>query len=125
MKQRILHVIDHTNSGGAQVVIHYLVRALKESFSFAIAVLGVAGQFSDAYESLGIPVFTLGHRGGRWNPLPIVRLADIIRRERFDLVHTHLFKASILGTVASKWVGSRTILHDHSGVYPQALLKYC
>src|SRR2546425_8357643 len=125
MKQRILHVIDHTGSGGAQVVIHYLVRALKDRFSFAVAVLGEVGQFSDAYESLGIPVFTLGNRGGRWNPLPVVGLVGLIRRERFALVHTQLFKSHILGTIAAKWAGSRIILHDQSGVYPQDLLKYC
>src|SRR5437867_1021909 len=125
MKQRILHVIDHTGSGGAQVVIHYLVHALKERFSFAVAVLGEVGQFSGAYESLGIPVFKLGNRGGRWNPLPVAGLVGLIRRERFDLVHTHLFKANILGTIAARWVGSRTILHDHCGIYPQTLLKYC
>ena len=123
MKHRVLHVIDHTNSGGAQVVIRNIVRALTDHFSFAVAVIGNPGKYSEAYEALGIPVLTLANQGTRWNPSSLRRLFDTIRRERFDLVHTHLLKANILGTIAARWAGTRTILHDHSGVYPQTL-KY-
>jgi glycosyltransferase involved in cell wall biosynthesis len=123
MMQRVLHVIDHTDSGGAQVVVLNLLRALKDSFSFEVAVLGQSGQFSPEYELLGIPVFTLGNGAGHWNPKPVTSLIHTIRRGRFDLVHTHLFKSNILGTVAAGWVGTNTILHDHIGVYPHTL-KY-
>ncbi len=123
MKHRVLHVIDHTGRGGAQVAIRHILYTLKNQFSFAIAVLGNSGLYSHAYETLGIPVYTLGRQGNRWNPSPVVGLINTIRRERFDLVHTHLLKANILGTVAASWTGSRTILQDHSGVYPQTL-KY-
>jgi len=123
MKQRVLHVIDHTNSGGAQVVIRNMVRTLKDQFSFAVAVLGNSGMYSHAYEALDIPVFGLGTQGSQWNPSSVMNLVRTICRERFDLVHTHLFKANILGTIAAKWTARKTILHDHSGVYPQTL-KY-
>lgn len=123
MKHRVLHVIDHTGSGGAQVVIRDVVRMLKNQFYFTVAVLGNPGTYSDAYESLGVPVLTFAHHSSRWNPTSFGRLFDTIRRERFDLVHTHLLKASILGTIAARWAGTRIIVHDHSGVYPQTL-KY-
>ncbi len=122
--QRVLHVIDHTDSGGAQVVVLNLLRALKDAFSFAVAVLGKSGQFSHEYKLLGIPLFTLGNGAGRWNPKPVTSLINTIRRGRFDLVHTHLFKSNILGTLAARWVGTNTILHDHSGVYPDTLKYY-
>ncbi len=123
MKHRVLHVIDHTGSGGAQVVIRNMVRTLKNQFSFTVAVLGNPGKYSDAYEALGIPVLTLANQGSRWSPSSLGSLFGTIRRERFDLVHTHLHKASILGTIAARWAGTRTIVHDHSGVYPHTL-KY-
>jgi glycosyltransferase involved in cell wall biosynthesis len=119
----VLHVIDHTADGGAQVVVHQFIRELRGRFDFAVTVLGRSGRFSGAYEAMGVPVFALGTRGSRWNPLPIVPLVDVIRQNRFDLVHTHLFKANIIGTLAAKWAGVRTILHDHWGVYPETL-KY-
>lgn len=123
MKHRVLHVIDHTGNGGAQVVLRNIVRSLKNQFSFAIAVLGNPGKYSDMYEALGIRVLTFANQGSRWNPSSFGRLFDTIRRDRFDLVHTHLLKASILGTIAARWTGRRAIVHDHSGVYPQTL-KY-
>jgi glycosyltransferase involved in cell wall biosynthesis len=118
---RVLHVIDHTADGGAQVVVHQLVRELRGRFDFAVAVLGRSGRFSQVYDALGIPVFALAAKGSRWNPLSIVSLVDVIRQKKFDLVHTHLFKANIIGTIAAKWTGVRTILHDHWGVYPETL----
>ncbi len=121
--KRVLHVIDHTDSGGAQVVVLNLLRALKDAFSFAVAVLGKSGQFTHEYKLLDIPLFALGNGAGRWNPKPVTSLIDTIRRGRFDLVHTHLFKSNILGTLAARWAGTNTILHDHSGVYPHTL-KY-
>lgn len=122
MKPRVLHVIDHTGSGGAQVVIRYIVQALKERLSFAVAVLGRSGEFSAAYRALGIPVYELG--GSRWDPSPVMGLVQTIRHDRYDLVHTHLFKSNILGTIAAKLTGCRTILHDHTGVHPQTLKLY-
>jgi glycosyltransferase involved in cell wall biosynthesis len=124
MKQRVLHVIDHTGSGGAQVVAGYLLRALRDRYSCGVAVLGAAGHFSDDYARLGVPVTHLGSAGGRWNPLSISKLVEVIKRGRYDLVHTHLFKSNILGIVAARMAGARSILHDHTGVYPQSLEQY-
>jgi len=124
MKQHVLHVIDHTGSGGAQVVIHNLMRAMKDRFSFAVAVLGASGQFTQAYEALGIPVFVLGDGRSRWNPWPMLKLIKTIRREQFDLIHAHLFKSCILGAIAATCTGRRIILHDHTGIYPQSPHHY-
>jgi glycosyltransferase involved in cell wall biosynthesis len=121
---RVLHVIDHTGDGGAQIVIRDLVRALKEQFAFGVAVLGRSDHFSDDYEALGIPVYKLGDRYNRWNPAPIAALMNLIRRERFELIHTQLFKSNILGTIAAYVTGRKAILHDQVGMYPQSLQHY-
>jgi glycosyltransferase involved in cell wall biosynthesis len=121
---RVLHVIDHTGDGGAQIVIRDLVRALKDRFAFGVAVLGRSDHFSDDYEALGIPVYKLGDRYNRWNPAPIAALINLIRRERFELIHTQLFKSNILGTIAAQVTGRKTILHDQVGMYPQSLQHY-
>jgi hypothetical protein len=91
MMQRVLHVIDHTDSGAAEVVVLNLLRALKDAFSFAVAVLGKSGQFSHEYKLLGIPLFTLGNGAGRWNPKPVTSLINTIRREGFfeNIVASH------------------------------------
>jgi glycosyltransferase involved in cell wall biosynthesis len=121
MKHHILHVIDHTRGGGAQVVVQYILGALKHRFSFSVAVLGRAGEFSHSYREAGIPVFELGNRGSRWNPFSLVSLLDVIDERKPNLIHTHLYKSHILGAVAARWKGCRAILHDHTGIYPQSL----
>lgn len=119
----ILHIIDHTGSGGAQVVVHYILKALNHQFTFAVAVLGEAGRFSNVYAALDVPVVALGDRRGRWGLLPFLGLYRMMRREPFDLVHTHLLKANTLGIIVARLSGCSTILHDHSSTLPHTLAQ--
>jgi glycosyltransferase involved in cell wall biosynthesis len=80
--------------------------------------------FSQEYESLGIPVFQLGNRFGRWEPFSLIKLIIFVRRYKFDLIHAHLFKSIIFGSLAAKWAGCKVIIHDHSGIYPETLKQY-
>ncbi|MGB8646417.1 MAG: glycosyltransferase family 4 protein [Anaerolineae bacterium] len=123
MPNRILHVIDHTDSGGAQVLLYYLILALKDRFSFTVAVIGKSGRFTQMYRDLGVPVILLDELGSRWSPLPLITLTAELARHRYDLIHNHLFKASILGMVSSRLSGCKCIVHDHTGIYPESL-KY-
>lgn len=124
MTARILHVIDHTGPGGAQVVVYNLLRALCDRFSFGVAVLGEAGSYSAEYRALGVPVYELGRGHSRWNPASLTALIRCVRAEQFDLVHTHLFKSAVLGALAARWTARRCVLHDHTGVYPDSLEVY-
>src|SRR5690349_17957708 len=99
MKPRILHVIDHTGSGGAQVALLNILRSLNDQFSFSVAVLGKAGYFSNEYRKTGIEVFELGKGRGRWNPMTVIDLSKLIKDQNVQLVHAHLYKAYILGTL--------------------------
>jgi glycosyltransferase involved in cell wall biosynthesis len=121
MKHRILQVIDQTGPGGAQVVVENLIRTLRSDYGFGVAVLGASGHYSDAYEALGFPVYELGGRFARWNPFPLRRLAEIVQRERYELIHAHLFKSYILGTIAGMQTATKTILHEHWGVNSHSL----
>jgi glycosyltransferase involved in cell wall biosynthesis len=121
MKPRILQVIDQTGPGGAQVVVEYLMRALGSEFTFGVAVLGAPGQYSDAYGALAIPVYELGGRLERWNPWPVRGLIDLVRRERYELIHAHLFKSYVLGTIAAMRTATKAILHEHWGVNVRSL----
>jgi glycosyltransferase involved in cell wall biosynthesis len=121
MKPRILHVIDHTQEGGAQVALLNLLPVLADRFSFSVAVLGNSGRFSAAYQARGIPVLKLGRNGCRWSLASGCRLPEVIRSEQIDLVHSHLFKANVLGPLAAMATGRSFIVHDHSDTLPEAL----
>jgi glycosyltransferase involved in cell wall biosynthesis len=122
-KHRILHVIDQTESGGAQVVVLNILKFLKNHYSFEVAVLGASGQFSDAYKALEIPVHVLGSRH-RWSIAPLFRLINLMRSRHYDIVHTHLMKSSILGTIAARRTGIRAIMHEHTGITQKVLSLY-
>jgi glycosyltransferase involved in cell wall biosynthesis len=121
MKNRVLHVIDHTGRGGAQVVVRYILSALKDQFSFSVAVLGESGGFTPTYRDLGISVLELGNGGSRWNPSVLAGLLRVIREQKVELIHTHLYKSYVLGAIAARAVEIKSILHDHAGIYTQSL----
>lgn len=124
MRPKILHVIDHTEEGGAQVVVRQLIENLGKEFAFSVAVLGRSGRFSEVYERLGVRVVEIGHGRNRWNLFSIIELVHIIRSGGYDLVHTHLLKSNILGIFAARWAGRKVLLHDHSSVSPQLMKFY-
>jgi glycosyltransferase involved in cell wall biosynthesis len=124
VKPKILHVIDHTCEGGAQVFIRQVIENLNQEFVFSVAVLGRRGWFSSVYERLGVSILNFGTGQSNWNPLSIVELVRAIRRDRYDLVHTHLLKSSILGVLAAKLTGCKVILHDHSSISPFSVKLY-
>lgn len=124
MKPRVLHVIDHTSMGGAQTVLEQIIHALGDSISFAVAVIGTTGPFSERYAALGVPVFDLGRYISRWSLQPVADLVQLIRCNKYDLVHAHLFKSAILAAGVGAATNCRTILHDHSNVYSPTLTYY-
>jgi Glycosyltransferase len=53
------------------------------------------GDFSSAqYLSLGIPSRTL-------YPLAVIRLANFLKKNKIDILHTHLFDAAVIGLIAA------------------------
>ena len=124
IKPRILHVIDHTGSGGAQVALLNILRTLKDQFFFSVAVIGNAGYFSEEYRKTRIKVFELGKGGSRWNPMPVLALSKLIREQGIELVHAHLYKSYILGALAGWWHGCNVVFYDQTGVHPESLKYY-
>jgi glycosyltransferase involved in cell wall biosynthesis len=111
-KLRVLLIIDHLGSGGAQVFTRYLARELLEhSFDITICALRPA---PDADTPLGIKNITLSY--ARYNIFKLLPLIRLIGKERFQIVHTHLFASSFLGTIAARVTRVPIVVcHDHSG----------
>lgn len=55
--------------------------------------------------------FCLGATGRRAYPLAAFRLVNLLRREKIDLVQTHLFDAGLLGVVASRLARIPVVVH--------------
>lgn len=109
---RVLHVITGLRLGGAerQVFEH----ATRSRYDVEVAALYDVGEVGDALRSRGIRVHDLAMRSNRDVTLA-PRLAHLIRRERYDVVHVHLYRACVYGRIAARWAGhARIVTTEHS-----------
>ncbi|MEU8117768.1 glycosyltransferase [Spirillospora sp. NPDC049024] len=114
---RVLHVITGLDYGGAERQLAALLRHLPVSCE--VATLTRAGAVGAEIRRSGVPVHEIGMRGNRdLGALP--RLVRLIRRGRYDVVHTHLYRACVYGRIAARLAGMsmagtpRIIATEHS-----------
>ncbi len=98
-KYRILHVIDHLGSGGAQEAVCQLVKYVqKDRFQSEVVTLHGFGQYWEVLRSWGVPVHSLVPQAFARPAIPLIflRLSLLLARHRYDIVHTHLIGANVL-----------------------------
>ncbi|MEV4558891.1 glycosyltransferase [Kitasatospora sp. NPDC049285] len=111
---RILHVVTGLHAGGAERQLALLLRHLPKDQEHEVAALSNPGTVARELRADGFTVHDLGMRGNRdLGVLP--RLTRLIRTGRYDLVHTHLYRAMLYGRLAARLAGVRAVLAtEHS-----------
>ncbi|WP_424213278.1 glycosyltransferase [Streptomyces sp. BI20] len=109
---KVLHVITGLGVGGAEQQLRLLLRHLPMRAD--VLTLTNPGPVAEGLRADGVRVLDLGMNGNRdLGALP--RLARIVRRGRYDLVHTHLYRACVYGRLAARMAGVRTVVAtEHS-----------
>ncbi|MEU3858341.1 glycosyltransferase [Streptomyces sp. NPDC028722] len=109
---RALHVITGLGVGGAEQQLRLLLRHLPVECD--VVTLTSPGAVADGLAADGVRVLHLGMTGNRdLGALP--RLTRIVRRGRYDLVHTHLYRACLYGRIAARLAGVRAVVAtEHS-----------
>ena len=89
---RLLLVVDSLEVGGAERQVVDLAVALRRNGYVVTVACSVAGNLSGALEKAGIPVRPLMRRLAkrRLSLTYAWMLRQLLRRERFDLVHAHI-----------------------------------
>jgi glycosyltransferase involved in cell wall biosynthesis len=98
-KYRVLHVIDHLGSGGAQEAVCQLVKYRdRELLAPEVVTLHGFGHYFEVLRSLGVPVYSLVPQEFAREAIPAIflRLVMHLARHRYDIVHTHLIGANVL-----------------------------
>ncbi|QKW33234.1 glycosyltransferase [Actinomadura sp. NAK00032] len=109
---RVLHVITGLEHGGAERQLALLLRHLPVASE--VATLTRTGTLGAEIRRTGVPVHEIGMRGNR-DLAALPRLARLIRRGRYDVVHTHLYRACVYGRIAARLAGTpRVIATEHS-----------
>ncbi|MEU6081150.1 glycosyltransferase [Streptomyces sp. NPDC047108] len=109
---RVLHVITGLGAGGAEQQLRLMLRHLPVRCD--VIALTNPGAVAQGIVSDGTRVLHLGMDGNRdLSALP--RLVTAIRAGRYDLVHTHLYRACVFGRVAARMAGVEAVLAtEHS-----------
>lgn len=109
---RVLHVITGLHAGGAEQQLRLLLRHLDATAE--VATLTNPGAVARAIRTEGTVVHHVGMNGNK-DPRALPRLVGIMRSGRFDIVHTHLYRACVHGRVAARLAGVRHVVAtEHS-----------
>ncbi|HUS47085.1 MAG TPA: glycosyltransferase [Phycisphaerae bacterium] len=107
---RICQLVTELGPGGAERIVYELATRLdKGRLDVQVAALRggeVAGWLAEA----GVKTTILGVLG-KWDIRKLCGLADLLRRERIDLLHTHLFHADLAGRLAAGLAGVPHLVH--------------
>ncbi len=102
------HVIHSLGAGGAEAVLVELARAAP-SVGLRLIVIGLSDPLSGAgvHHSVVPQLWKLGAtvyemHSARYNPMLAVTLAKLFRKERVDVVHTHMKHADVVGGAAAR-----------------------
>src|SRR5690348_7787983 len=87
----ILHVINTTGPGGAEMVFANIARGLDRARWRSIAVVLESGWLETELTKAGVDTFTLSDRGISALPGYVLDLLHLVAYYRVDLVHAHLF----------------------------------
>jgi glycosyltransferase involved in cell wall biosynthesis/ribosomal protein S18 acetylase RimI-like enzyme len=120
-RQRPLRVAHLTTT---DLTLRYLLLGqLRRLAAEGYEVTGISapGPNGAALEAEGIRFLPWRNATRAWNPVADVKalaeLVGLLRRERFDLVHTHNPKPGVLGRVAARLAGTPLVVNTVHGLY--------
>jgi glycosyltransferase involved in cell wall biosynthesis len=97
---RVLHVI--TDAGPHPQFDLIGANADRERFDLRLATVGVKGALHAAAERMRLPSYALGAMRRSQYPRAVIALARLLRRQRIDVVQTHLLDGSVIGLLAAR-----------------------
>jgi len=100
-RKNLVFIITSLAYGGAETQLVQLARRLtSRGWNVRVVSMIPPQAFVEEFEQAGIPVFSLDMRRGVPDPRAIFRLAAILRRERPQVVHSHMVHANLLARLA-------------------------
>lgn len=98
MKKTILHIIDYMGRGGAEVMLVKVLKELKE-YNNIVVTLNPQNHFGDEFTCDEYHCLQMGSFANL--PLAVIKLKRFIKKHKIDLVHSHLFSATLVARMAT------------------------
>jgi glycosyltransferase involved in cell wall biosynthesis len=112
---RVAHVTLGLEMGGQEkLLVEFARHADRDAFELFFVSLSTRGRLSADVESNGWPVYALGEPNGL-RPGMALRLAQLFRRWRIDVVHTHDDRPLIYGASAARLARVPGVVHSRHG----------
>jgi glycosyltransferase involved in cell wall biosynthesis len=100
----ILQIVDSLEVGGAENLVFELTRKLTADGFRVTVCCCESGSLADELTRMGLRVEHLSWHG-QIDPLLLLQMVRIIRRDSPQIVHTHLFKSDLHGRLAARLAG--------------------
>ncbi|MBF0545235.1 MAG: glycosyltransferase family 4 protein [Candidatus Riflebacteria bacterium] len=110
---KILQIINALTMGGAQILLLDLCVYLKKLGHDPVVAAFRDGPVGDKLRENGIETIILGEKG--LDVIGLARLCREIKNFAPDLIHSHLFRASLWARIAVKITGKRTLVTSIHG----------
>lgn len=114
---RVLHIIESLDFGGAEKIVVSLANGMADAHDVAICCLKHIGVLGNELDKR-IQVFCLDKGEGNDFFLPL-HLAALMKKNNFDVVHTHNWAVFLEGGLASILAGVRLLVHTVHGPYTE------
>lgn len=120
---RVMQITEDLAVGGLERVISLLCRRLDRTrFEPSVLCLRGGGEFADELRAEGIPVHILPWSIERLDYLAFLKVADVLRAECIDVIHTHNTGPFFHGALGASLAGVRTHIHtDHARPFPDRM----
>jgi len=111
---KVMHLIWSLDQGGAEQVVMHLAKNMDRSrFESVVCCLNERGRYADGVEKEGIKVVAL-HKRPNIDLMIIPKLMRVLKQEKIQLLHTHLFTANLWGRIAAKLAGVPVVSTEHN-----------
>jgi len=114
-RPRLLLLTVGLGVGGAEEIVRQSLPLIRTGgFDVTLGSLKGDGSLSGEIRESGVRVESFGG-SGPWDPVPLGRLWSWIRRERFDVIHSHLYWANLAARLAGRSAGTPVVINSHHG----------
>jgi glycosyltransferase involved in cell wall biosynthesis len=104
---KVMHIITTLGPAGAENMLCRIAAGMDGTrFENEVVSLTEVLDLAERMQSIGVRVRTLGMKKSIPNPLLVMRLAQWIRESKPDVIHTWMYHANLIGTLAASLAGN-------------------
>ena len=126
LKTHITYILSHIDKALAFEWICENLDSTRFQLSFILLNQGES-HLENYLQTQGIPVYRIAYRSKKDMPKALFKIRRLLKKEKTQIVHTHLFDASLVGLLAAKLSGIRKRIYTrhhatiHHVYFPRAV----